>query len=139
MRPTDPQEDNSLLGRIAIGVTALFIGGFFIAFQRFAAGSWQTVAAGLVSVSVYLGGAVLFDVWLRRSGRRLAGRPAPVWAAAIVVLLGALAGLVYGITAVEKSIVASTLFGAGMAAVLAIVSLREQRAKDRDASGEPGT
>ena len=137
MSVRDPQEDRSFLGRVAMGVTLLFLGAFFLGFQRFLAGSWQTVAAGIIAVALYLGGVILLDVWLRKSGRRLPGHPAPIWAGAIVVLLGALAGFAYGITAVGKSIVASTLFGGLTAGVLAFVSLREQRVNDRDASDEP--
>ena len=137
MAVRDPQEDRSFLGRIAMGVTALLIGGLFLAFQRFLAGSWQTVAAGLIAVTLYLGGAIVLDAWLRRSGRRLPGHPAPLWAGALVTLLGAVAGFAYGVTAVGQSVVASTLVGAAIAAVLAVVSLREQRAKDSDGSRAP--
>jgi hypothetical protein len=92
--------DNSVLGRIALGVTGLFLLGFYVAFGRLLAGSWREFAALMLVAATYLGGMIV----LTRVARP---RTATDWRriSLLFPVLGAAAGEVY--------IQASTVSGIG--------------------------
>jgi hypothetical protein len=94
------REDNSFLGRLALGITGLFLLGFYVAFGRLLAGSWRHFAALVLVAATYLGGMIL----LTRLARP---RTAADWrrTSLLFPVLGALAGGVY--------VLASTVSGIG--------------------------
>jgi hypothetical protein len=91
---------NSVLGRIALGVTGLVLLGFYVAFGRLLAGSWRQFAVLVLVAATYLGGMIL----LTRVARP---RTATDWRRISLgfPVLGAAAGGVY--------MLASTVSGIG--------------------------
>ena len=98
--PPASKKGNSVLGRIALGVTALVILAFYVGFGRLLAGSWRQFAALVVVAATYLGGMILLT-------RLTRPRTAEEWRriSLLFPVLGAVAGGVY--------LLASTASGIG--------------------------
>lgn len=98
--PPVSKKDNSVLGRIALGITALAILAFYVGFGRLLAGSWRQFAALVLVAATYLGGMIVLTRLTRPS-------TAADWRRISLVfpVLGAVAGGVY--------LLASTASGIG--------------------------
>ena len=94
------KKKTSILGRIALGATALLILAFYLGFGRLLAGSWRQFGTLVVVAATYLGGMILLT-------RLTHPRTAADWRRNSLVfpVLGAVAGGVY--------LLASTASGIG--------------------------
>jgi hypothetical protein len=92
-------EDTSLLGRLALAITGLFLLGFYVAFGRFLAGSWRQFAALVLGAAAYLAGMVLLT-------RLVRPRTAADWRRMSLTfpLLGAAAGGMYALASTASGI-----------------------------------
>jgi hypothetical protein len=139
MRMQSPVNRSRVIDWVALAVTGAILLGFFLAFERYLAGSWRHVGAALLAVAVFVGGATVLDLILRRTGRAAQGALLPDRFLFVLPILGAGAGAAYGL--VQSARVTSMPIAVGLAwgIVVAVSSFRQAQRMRRTTADAPAT